>query len=129
MLGRIEDGYAQLANVSADIAHELRTPVTNLITQTEVAVGQARSAEEYREILYSNLEEFGRLNRMVNDMLFLAQTENAPDNLRLETLNLTETIQGLFEYFEDRKSTRLNSSHVAISYAVFCLKKKTDRDN
>ena len=100
MLGRIEDGYAQLANVSADIAHELRTPVTNLITQTEVAVGQARSAEEYREILYSNLEEFGRLNRMINDMLFLAQTENAPDNLRLETLNLTETIQGLFEYFE-----------------------------
>src|SRR5690625_5850152 len=100
MLGRIEDGYAQLANVSADIAHELRTPVTNLVTQTEVAVGQARSAEEYREILYSNLEEFGRLNRMVNDMLFLAQTENAPDNLRLETLNLTETIQGLFEYFE-----------------------------
>lgn len=100
MLGRIEEGYAQLANVSADIAHELRTPVTNLITQTEVAVGQARSAEEYREILYSNLEEFGRLNRMINDMLFLAQTENAPDNLRLETLNLTETIQGLFEYFE-----------------------------
>ena len=100
MLGRIEEGYAQLANVSADIAHELRTPVTNLITQTEVAVGQARSADEYREILYSNLEEFGRLNRMINDMLFLAQTESAPADLHLETVNLTETIQGLFEYFE-----------------------------
>lgn len=100
MLGRIEEGYAQLANVSADIAHELRTPVTNLTTQTEVAVGQARSANEYREILYSNLEEFGRLNRMINDMLFLAQTESAPADLYLETVNLTETIQGLFEYFE-----------------------------
>lgn len=100
MLGRIEEGYAQLANVSADIAHELRTPVTNLTTQTEVAVGQARSANEYREILYSNLEEFGRLNRMINDMLFLAQTESAPADLHLETVNLTETIQGLFEYFE-----------------------------
>src|SRR5699024_12052753 len=32
--------------------------------------------------------------------------------------------QGLKEYYEDRKSTRLNSSHVSISYAVFCLKKK-----
>lgn len=100
MLGRIEEGYAQLANVSADIAHELRTPVTNLTTQTEVAVGQARSADEYREILYSNLEEFGRLNRMINDMLFLAQTESAPADLHLETVNLTETIHGLFEYFE-----------------------------
>lgn len=100
MLGRIEDGYAQLANVSADIAHELRTPVTNLTTQTEVAVGQSRSADEYREILYSNLEEFGRLNRMINDMLFLAQTDNALDSLRLEAVDLTETIQGLFEYFD-----------------------------
>ncbi|MCK9490203.1 MAG: Cu(+)/Ag(+) sensor histidine kinase [Xanthomonadales bacterium] len=100
MLGRIEDGYGQLANVSADIAHELRTPVTNLTTQTEVAVGQARSADEYREILYSNLEELGRLNRMINDMLFLAQTENSPDNLRVEELDLAEEIQGLFEYFD-----------------------------
>lgn len=100
MLGRIEDGYAQLANVSADIAHELRTPVTNLTTQTEVAVSQPRSADEYREVLYSNLEELGRLNRMINDMLFLAQTENDPASLNLEIVNPTETVQGLFEYFE-----------------------------
>lgn len=100
MLERIEDGFAQLENFSADIAHELRTPVTNLTTQTEVVVGQVRSTDEYREVLYSNLEEFGRLNRMINDMLFLAQTDNDPDNLNLEIVNLTETIQGLFEYFE-----------------------------
>ncbi|HIY71203.1 MAG TPA: Cu(+)/Ag(+) sensor histidine kinase [Candidatus Luteimonas excrementigallinarum] len=100
MLGRLEDGYAQLANVSADIAHELRTPVTNLTTQTEVAVGQVRPADEYREILYSNLEELGRLNRMINDMLFLAQTENSPENIRVEELDVAETIQGLFEYFD-----------------------------
>lgn len=100
MLGRIEDGYSQLASVSADIAHELRTPVTNLTTQTEVAVGQLRSADEYREILYSSLEELGRLNRMINEMLFLAQTENSPDSLRMESLDLTRTIHGLFEYFE-----------------------------
>lgn len=100
MLARIEDGFLHLENFSADIAHELRTPVTNLTTQTEVVVGQVRSTDEYREVLYSNLEEFGRLNRMINDMLFLAQTDNDPDNLNLEIVNLTETIQGLFEYFE-----------------------------
>ncbi|WP_083537279.1 Cu(+)/Ag(+) sensor histidine kinase [Steroidobacter denitrificans] len=100
MLGRIEDGFEQLSNFSADIAHELRTPVTNLTTQTEVAVGQSRSADEYREILYSNLEEFGRLNRMINDMLFLAQTENDSHSLALESVDLADTIRGLFEYFE-----------------------------
>jgi len=100
MLGRLEDGFEQLANFSADIAHELRTPVTNLITQTEVAVGQRRSADEYREVLYSNLEEFERLGRMINDMLLLAQTENDSHNLALENVNLMATIRALFEYFE-----------------------------
>ena len=100
MLGRIADGFEQLENFSADIAHELRTPVTNLTTQTEVALGQARSAEEYREILYSNLEEFAGLNRMINDMLFLAQTENDLDHLNLERVDLEDAIKGLFEYFE-----------------------------
>ncbi|CAM5554499.1 Cu(+)/Ag(+) sensor histidine kinase [Rhodanobacter lindaniclasticus] len=100
MLGRIADGFEQLTNFSADIAHELRTPVTNLTTQTEVALGQSRSAEEYREILYSNLEEFERLNRMINDMLFLAKTENDLDHLNLESVDLEDTSRGLFEYFE-----------------------------
>ncbi|TSP14818.1 MULTISPECIES: Cu(+)/Ag(+) sensor histidine kinase [Cupriavidus] len=100
MLARIEDGFVQLANFSADIAHELRTPVTNLTTQTEVALGQSRSAEEYREVLYSNLEEFGRMSRMIGDMLFLAQTENDPRNLHRVEMDLGNTIKGLFDYFE-----------------------------
>lgn len=100
MLGRIEDGFAKLSNFSADIAHELRTPVTNLTTQTQVALSQSRSREEYREALYSNLEEFERMSRMIGDMLFLAQTENDPHNLRLTQVHLDELIRGLFDYFE-----------------------------
>lgn len=100
MLDRIQEGYSRVASVSADIAHELRTPVTNMTTQTEVVLGQPRTAEEYRETLYSNLEELGRLGRMINDMLFLAQTDNTRENLHLEPVNLKRIIEGLFEYFE-----------------------------
>lgn len=100
MLARIEEGFARLSHFSADIAHELRTPVTNLTTQTHVALGQPRSTEEYREILYSHLEEFDRMGRMIGDMLFLAQTENDPRNLRLGDIDLSELIHGLFDYFE-----------------------------
>ena len=71
MLARIEQGFVRLSHFSADIAHELRTPVTNLTTQTHVALGQPRSTEYYREILYSHLEEFERMSRMIGDMLFL----------------------------------------------------------
>ena len=100
MLARIEQGFVRLSHFSADIAHELRTPVTNLTTQTHVVLGHPRSTEEYREILYSHLEEFERMSRMIGDMLFLAQTENDPHNLRLESIDLTELVRVLFDYFE-----------------------------
>jgi len=45
------------SNFSADIAHEIRTPITNLITQTEIALSQSRSQKELEDVLYSNLEE------------------------------------------------------------------------
>src|SRR5699024_6991853 len=58
MLDRIEEGFQRLSNFSADIAHELRTPITNLRTQTEVALSQSRDLEQYKEVLYSSLEEY-----------------------------------------------------------------------
>ncbi|WP_417357207.1 heavy metal sensor histidine kinase [Gallaecimonas pentaromativorans] len=100
MLGRLEDLFERLSNFSADIAHELRTPITNLSTQTQVALGKARSAEEYKEILYSNLEEFERLAKMVTDMLWLAQTDNGNITPALAPLALAEEVKGLCDYFE-----------------------------
>lgn len=121
MLARIEDGFNSLSNFSADIAHELRTPVTNLITQTEVALGQPRSAAEYREVLYSNLEEFERMSRMIGDMLFLAQTENDPYNLRLVEIDVGNLLRGLFDYFEaladDRNITLCLKGHASPVHA------------
>lgn len=73
MLERIEDVFTRQSNFSADIAHEIRTPITNLVTQTEIALSQSRSQQELEEVLYSNLEEFSRMSRMVSDMLFLAR--------------------------------------------------------
>ncbi|MDM0043765.1 heavy metal sensor histidine kinase [Variovorax dokdonensis] len=99
MLGRIEEGFERLSNFSADIAHELRTPLTNLTIQTQVALSQPRSQEDYREALYSNLEEFERMGRMIGDMLFLAQTENDPKNLRLGPVRIDELVEVLTDYF------------------------------
>ena len=51
----MQEAFQRLSNFSADIAHELRTPVTHLLTQTQVALSQSRSNDEYREILYSSM--------------------------------------------------------------------------
>jgi len=117
MLDRIEDGFQRLSNFSADIAHELRTPITNLKTQTEVALSQARDLEQYREILYSNLEEYERMAKMVGDMLFLAQADNNQLKPELVSVDLATEVQALFEYFEawaEEKSVSLISQGPAL---------------
>lgn len=100
MLARLEDSFRRLSDFSSDLAHELRTPVGNLVTETEVALSRARSADEYREVLYSNLEEYNRLSRMIGDMLFLAKADNGLIVPHWETVDLVAEAQGLFAFYE-----------------------------
>jgi two-component system heavy metal sensor histidine kinase CusS len=74
-LDRLDGAYRQLATFSDDVAHELRTPLANLIGQTQVALARERDAVALREVLQSNLEELERLRAIVADMLFLARAE------------------------------------------------------
>ena len=69
MLSRLEAGFAQLSRFSEDLAHEMRTPLSNLMGQTQQALGRVRSAEEYQNLLASNQEEYERLARMIDSML------------------------------------------------------------
>lgn len=100
MLDGLEDGFKRLSHFSADLAHEIRTPITNMKTQTEVGLSRARSIEAYREILYSNLEEYERMAKMVNDMLFLAQADNNLLKIEPISLDVAAEIRMLFDYFE-----------------------------
>jgi len=109
MLDRMESSFRRLSNFSTDIAHELRTPVTKLRTQTEVALGCDRDIETYREILYSNLEEYGHMARIIDDMLFIAKAENGLLPLRKEQISIMDELQELLDYYqlwaEDRQIT------------------------
>ena len=110
MLDRLQQDFQRLMDFSSDLAHELRTPLSNLLTQTQVALAQRRSADEYRDILASNAEEFERLARMVSDMLFLAKTENGIDLPHRERIQLHQEVLALFDFYEavaDEKHVRL----------------------
>ncbi|TRZ91984.1 MAG: HAMP domain-containing protein [Rhodocyclaceae bacterium] len=100
MLSRLEDSFKRLSEFSSDIAHELRTPVSNLMTQTQVAVSKARDADEYREILYSNLEEYDRLARMIADMLFIAKTDNRMLTPQRVTVDLGAEVDQLIDFYQ-----------------------------
>lgn len=75
LLLRVQRAYVQLESFNADVAHELRTPLANLIGTTELALTRPRGNEELQAVLASNLEEIGRLSGIVTDMLFLSQAE------------------------------------------------------
>lgn len=110
MLERLEASFRRLNEFSDDIAHELRSPVSNLMTETQVALSRIRSADEYREVLHSNLEEFDRLARMIADMLFLAKTDNGELPTPLKTVHLDREVIALLEFYEalaDEKQLRL----------------------
>ena len=100
MLERLEASFVRLSEFSSDLAHELRTPIANLTTQTQVLLTRERSPDEYREVLFSNLEEFERLSRMVSDMLYLAKADNGLMLPRREDLALAAEADALIDYFE-----------------------------
>ena len=100
MLARLEEAFLRLSEFSSDIAHELRTPVSNLMTQTQVALSRGRSADEYRGILESNAEEFERMARMISDMLLLAKAENGLVVPSRQVVHLAAEVQTLFDYYD-----------------------------
>ena len=100
MLARLEDSFRRLSDFSSDLAHEFKTPLSNVMTQTEVALSRSRSPEEYREVLYSSLEECERLARTVSDMLFLAKADHGQVIPSVERIDLARELRELFEFYD-----------------------------
>lgn len=100
MLDRLETAVGKLSDFSSDLAHEIRTPINNLMTQTQVCLSRSRDITTYQEILFSNLEEFERLARMVSDMLFLAKAEHGLHRANLQQVNLVKEVSALFDFYD-----------------------------
>jgi two-component system heavy metal sensor histidine kinase CusS len=100
MLDRLEDSFERISRFSADIAHDLRTPVNNIRGEAEVALARARTIDEYREVLESCLEEAVRLSTLIGDLLFLARAESPLTHVRRERVDVTELLVGVQEYYE-----------------------------
>jgi len=113
MLSRLEGSFRRLSDFSSDLAHELRTPVSNLLTQTQVTLSRPRTPEDYRDVLVSNVEEFERLSRMIADMLFIAKADEGRIVPSRETFELARVAEDLLDFYRliaDEKGVRLSSS-------------------
>lgn len=100
MMDRLEESFTRLSQFSADLAHELRTPIANLRGEAEVALTRGRSAEEYRQVIESSMEEYGRLTAMTEKLLFLARADAEEAEVKPEQLDGRAAIDALWEFYE-----------------------------
>jgi two-component system heavy metal sensor histidine kinase CusS len=100
MLDRLHEAFQQLSQFSADLAHELRNPINNLMGEAQVALSRERTGEEYARVLQSGLEEHGRLARMIDSMLFLAQGDQRRFQLASIPLDGRTELQTVADFYQ-----------------------------
>ena len=97
MIARLERSVAKIRQFSGDVSHELRTPLTVIRGEVEVQLRKARTAEEYRATLASVLEETGKLEGIINDLLILSRVEAGGGGTPLGPAALDEAVMEAFE--------------------------------
>ena len=100
MLDRLQGAFERLSAFSSELAHDLRTPLSNLLGEAQVALSRPRGACEYRAVLESAVEEYERLSRMIGNMLFLARADNEHPAIACRWLELGPALDRVVGYFE-----------------------------
>lgn len=100
MLDRMEASFLRLKQFSADLSHELRTPITNMIGQTEIALAYDKNVDDYRRTMESNLEELQRMSSLIENILFLAKAENPQMDLKKKLLQIHDEIILVIEFYQ-----------------------------
>ncbi len=100
MVARLSESFDQMRTFNANVAHELRTPLAILQGENEIALRSATVPEEIRSVLVSNLEELGRLTRIVNDILTLSEAEAGTRVLEKKPINLKPLVEDLADQMQ-----------------------------
>jgi len=96
MLDRLEKSFRRVRQFSGDASHELRTPLTILRGETEVTLRWAKTPDEFRDMLRSNMEEIDRMERIIESLLTLAKSEVGELSLEMKQLSLSDLLQELY---------------------------------
>ena len=111
MLKRLDDSFTRLSQFSADLAHELRTPIANMLGEAQVALTRDRSAIEYREIIESTVAECERLSRIVDNLLFVARVDAAREPIARKRFDARAAAEKIADFYQ----TAADDHHVTIT--------------
>ena len=111
MLTRLDDSFTRLSQFSADLAHELRTPIANMLGEAQVALTRDRTAAEYRETIESSVAECERLSRIVDNLLFVARVDAAREPIAGKQFDARAAVEKIAAFYQ----TVADDHHVTIS--------------
>jgi two-component system, OmpR family, heavy metal sensor histidine kinase CusS len=120
MLKRLDDSFTRLSQFSADLAHELRTPIANMIGEAQVALTRDRTAAEYRETIESTVGECDRLSRIVDNLLFVARVDAAREPIarkRFDGRTASEKIAAFYQTIAEERHVTISCSGEGQIYA------------
>src|SRR5436305_3303435 len=111
MLKRLDDSFTRLSQFSADLAHELRTPIANMLGEAQVALSRDRSSAEYRETIESTIGECDRLSGIVDNLLFVARADAAREPVarkRFDARAAVEKIAAFYQAIADERNVSIS---------------------
>ena len=111
MLARLEASFTRLSQFSADLAHELRTPIANILGEAQVALSRDRTSHEYREVIESTIAECERLSGIVDNLLFVARVDAAREPIERTPFDARGAVEKIATFYQ----TIAEDHHVAIS--------------
>jgi two-component system heavy metal sensor histidine kinase CusS len=106
MLDRLDDSFTRLSQFSADLAHELRTPIGNMLGETQVALTRERSSDEYRSVIESTAAECERLSGIIDNLLFLARAESAEQQIERSLFNGRAALEKIASFYQTAAEDR-----------------------
>jgi two-component system, OmpR family, heavy metal sensor histidine kinase CusS len=120
MLERLDDSFTRLSQFSADLAHELRTPIANMLGEAQVALTRDRTAADYRETIESTVAECERLSRIVDNLLFVARVDAAREPIARKWLDAREAVEKIAAFYQmvaDDRNVTINCTGDGQIYA------------
>jgi heavy metal sensor kinase len=106
MLGRIEQAFIRVTQFTADASHELRTPISLIRTEAEIALRRSRGDAEYREALRHILLEAERTSALVEELLSLARADSGRETLRISSVHLSTIVRVVSEQWRELMAAR-----------------------
>ena len=111
MLARLEVSFTRLSQFSADLAHELRTPIANILGEAQVALTRDRTSDEYRDVIESTVVECERLSGIVDNLLFVARADGAREPIERKQFDARAALEKIATFYR----TLAEDRHVAVN--------------